>query len=161
MIFLVSISFHDFYLKIYFIQNFSNLLCIRSFFIRIKNDFNLREITLVAVEVIDGFVGDTFETVVFGTLSLLVAAAVTAVFGLLRVVERDVVADVAVKDLGRDVVDDDTVDVATFDVVVVVSFDAAVVLVAGLDTVLQYQIPRLKNNFTFQNINLVSNHTLH
>lgn len=79
--------------------------------------------------VVNGFVGDTFETVVFGTLSL----SETAVFGLVKVVER-AAAEVAVADLGRDVVDV-TVDVVVFDVVVV-SFDVAVVLVAGLDTVL-------------------------
>lgn len=74
-------------------------------------------------------VGDTFETVVFGTLSL----SVTAVFGLLKVVER-AVAVLADADFRRDVVDD-TVDAAAF-VVVVVSFDVAVVLDDDLDTVL-------------------------
>lgn len=91
----------------------------------------------MAAEVVDGFVGETFETVVFGTLGLLVAAAV--IFGLLNVVDRDVVVVADVADLTRDVVDDDTVDVVAFDeVVVVVSFDATVVLVAGFVTVLEY-----------------------
>lgn len=79
--------------------------------------------------VVNGFVGDTFETVDFGTLNL----SETAVFGLFKVVARDV-AEVAVAVFGRDVAD--TVDVAVFDKVVV-SFDVAVVLVDGLDIVLE------------------------
>lgn len=90
---------------------------------------SFNKFTLAAVVVVDSFVGDTFETVDFGTLSL----SVTALFGLLKVVDR-AVAEVVVADFGRDVVDD-TVDVTDFDVVVV-SFDAAVALVDGLDTVL-------------------------
>lgn len=92
---------------------------------------------------VEGFVGDIFETVDFGTLSL----SETAVFGLLKVVERKG----AVADFRRDVVDDDIVDVAVFDVVVV-SFDVAVVLVAGLDTVLKLEITKLNHRVTFPNI---------
>lgn len=89
----------------------------------------LNKLTLAAVVVVKGFVGDAFETVDFGTLNL----SETVVFGLLKVVERAVTEE-AVADFGRDVVDDDTVVV--FDVVVV-SFDVVVVLVDGLDTVLK------------------------
>lgn len=93
--------------------------------------------------VVDGFVGDIFETVDRGTLSL----SETAVFGLFKVVER-AVAEVAVADFGRDVVDDDTVDVAVFDVVVV-SFDVAVVLVDDLDTVLECEVMKFNTSATF------------
>lgn len=96
--------------------------------------FRSHKLTLAVMLVVDSFVGDIFETVDFGTLSL----SETAVFGLLKVVER-AVAEVAVADLRRDVVDDDTVDVAVFDV--------AVVLVDGLDTVLKYEIIKFNNYF--------------
>lgn len=80
----------------------------------------------LAVVVVDGFVGDTFERLVFVTLGL----SDNDVFGLLNGAERTV--DGA--DLTRDAVDD-TVDVVVLDAV---TFVDKVVLGAVFVTVLKY-----------------------
>lgn len=80
----------------------------------------------MAAVVVDGFAGETFETLVFVTLGL----SDNDVFGLLNGAERTV--DGA--DLTRDAVDD-RVDVVVLDVV---TFVDEIVLDAGFVAVLKY-----------------------
>lgn len=105
----------------------------------------------LAATVDAGFVGDVFEMVDLGTLSL---SDTVVVFGFVKVVERTV--DETGADLTRDAVDD-TVEVT---VLVAPTFGAAVVLGAALVTVLKKTKTAIKIRKFVQKINFPNNSLL-